>query len=70
LRNHFDPKQQSLCAGARQPTAELNLTLGRFAGTSGSKRVQSMGNENSDAQNNEKCCYRLEHGWFPRNRLN
>jgi hypothetical protein len=45
-----------------------------FAGQSprpsGSKCVQSMGDEDSDAQNNEKCCNRLEHGQFPRNGLN
>jgi hypothetical protein len=28
-----------------------------------------MGDENSDAQNNEKCCNRLEHSYFPRNEL-
>ena len=32
--------------------------------------VESMGNENSDAQKNEECSYSLEHRRIPRNRFN
>jgi hypothetical protein len=46
------------------------LKFGRLFGPSGPKRVQGVGDQDTDAQNNEKCCYRLEHGSFPLNGLN
>jgi hypothetical protein len=58
----------SRCQNGAQSRGEPLMRLA-FIIRSGSEGVQSMGNEDSDAQNNEECSYSFKHRRILRNRF-
>jgi hypothetical protein len=61
----------SRCQKGAQSRGDSETPLMRLAFIirSGSEGVQSMGNEDSDAQNNEECSYSFKHRRILRNRF-